>query len=204
MTPKALSMVREKVAAFGEAGNVPIALAQDLIKASAFWVDHPQGIIHPEPGWSDRIERGPHGWEVKFGANYFLVEQAILLCKRTILDELDHAQKSSQPIDKKVLYGRLVTCVRKSVADYSHQPSDYYKGGASPELKRQKWYTADSETPLPPKGKVGFAGPDKMRYGSTPPSNDVWKGFMKFGVHAIQVEGFVERIWQFAGLQIEK
>jgi hypothetical protein len=193
-------MVREKVAAFGEPGNVPISLAQDLIKASAFWVDHPQGIIHPEPGWSDRIVTGPHGWEVKFG-DYFLVERAIILSKRTILEELDHAQKSSQPIDRRVLYGRLITCVRKSVADWSHQLVDYYTGGASPELKREIYYTADSMLPRAPEGKISLIGPDTKRYGSTPPSNDVWKGFMKFGVHAIQVEGFVERIWQVAGLE---
>jgi hypothetical protein len=130
-------MVREKVAAFGEPGNVPISLAKDLIKASAFWVDHPQGIIHPEPGWSDRIVKGPDGWEVQFGANYFLVERVILLCKRTILEELDHAEKSGQPIDRRLLYGRLITCVRKSVAGYDHSTFDYYTGGASPELKRQ-------------------------------------------------------------------
>ena len=194
-------MVRGKVAAFGEPGNVPISLAQDLIEASTFWVGHPQGIIHPEPGWSEHIVKGPHGWEVRFGANYFLVERAILLCKRTIIEEVDYAQYSSQPIDRRLLYRRLITCVRKSVDDWSHQTFDYYTGGASLELKRQVFYTADSMLPLAPKGKVSIIGPDTKRYGSTPPSNDVWKGFMKFGVHAIKIDSFVERIWQLAGLE---
>ena len=194
-------MVRENVVAFGEPGNVPISLAQDLIKVSAYWIDHPQGITHPEPGMADNIVKGHHGWELKFGANSFLVEHAILLCKRTILEELDHAQKLSQSIDRRVLRGRLITCVRQSVTDWNHKLFDYYKGGASPELKRQRWYTADSIPPPASKGKMSFGGPDRKRYGSTPPSNDVWGGFMRFGAHAIRVEDVVKRILHLAGLQ---
>ena len=190
-------MVLDKVAAFGEPGNVPISLARDLIEASTFWVGHPQGIIHPEPGWSDRIVNGIHGWEVQFGANYFLVEQAILLSKQAILAELDRAQILSQPIDPKLLYGRLITCVRKSVADYSHNTFPYYAGGAPPEIKSQGYYTADSSARI----KMLPTLTDLKRYGSTPPSKDVWKGFMRFGVHAIQVEGFVNGIWKLAGLR---
>lgn len=194
-------MILERVAAFGEPGNVPVSLAQDLIKVSAFWIDHPQGIIHPKSGWSDRIENGPDGWEVKFGSNYFLVERAILLSKRTIIEELDHAQKSSQLIDRKLLYRRLITCVRKSVANGRHEPYDYYTGIYPPEVDPQEFYTADSMVPRAPEGKVSFIGTDKKRYGSTPPSNDVWKGYMKFGANAIQVEGFVARIWLLASLE---
>ena len=52
-----------------------------------------------------------------------------------------------------------------------------------------------------PEGRIlHFIGPDIKRYGSTPPSNDVWKGFMQFGVHAIKVEAFIEQIWKSAGL----
>lgn len=194
-------MVREKVVAFGERGNVPISLARDLIEASTFWVDHPQGIIHPEPRWSDRIVNGLHGWEVQFGANYFLVEQAILHSKHAILAELDHAQTLSQPIDPKLLYGRLITCVRKSVANGGHEPYEYYKGIYPPEVERQEFYTADSMLPRAPEGKISLIGTDRKRYGSTPPSNDVWKGYMKLGSHAILVKGFIERIWQLAGLE---
>jgi hypothetical protein len=191
-----MSLVRGKVTAFGEPGKVPISLAQDLIEASAFWVDHPQGIIHPEPGWSNHIEKGPHGWEVQFGANYFLVEQAILLCKRTILEELDHAQELNHPIDQTLLRRRLVTCVKKSVAAYDHNTFPHYTGGAEPETKRQGYYIGGSR----------FRSLSNLnRYGSTPPSKDVWKGFMKFGVHAIKIDGFVERIWQLASLEtVEK
>ena len=177
-----------------------LCLAQDLIKASAFWVEHPQGIT-PAPGMSDRIVIGFHGWELTFGANSFLIERAILLCKRTVLEELDHAQKSGQTIDRGLLYGRLITCVRKSVADWSHQPVDYYKGGAPAELKRQMPYTADSMRPPAPKGRLWLIGPDTERYGLTPPSNEVWKGFMKFGDQAIKVEAFVAQIWKLSGLE---
>lgn len=90
--------------------------------------------------------------------------------------------------------------MRISVADWSHQVFDYYKGGASPELKQQVVYTADSMLPKPEGRIVHIIGPDIKRYGSTPPSNDVWKGFMKFGVHAIKVDAFIEQTWESAGL----
>ena len=189
-------MVREKVTAFGEPGNVPISLAQDLIKSSAFWVDHRQGIIHPEPGWADRIERGLDGWEVKFGAHYFLVESAVLHSKRVIIEELDHAQNLTMPIDQKLLYSRLITCVRKSVANWNHDPFDYYTGGTDKEVKRQGFYTEDSYT------KSGLLiSINRERFGFLPPSKkDAWNGFMKFGVHAIEVDAFIKRILQLADL----
>jgi len=189
-------MVRGKVTAFGDQGNVPISLAQNLIEVSAYWIDHPQGIIHPEPGMANNIVKGPHGWEIKFGANYFLVERAILLCKSTILDELDRLQTLSQAFDPKVLYGRLITCVRKSVAAYDHNTFPYYTGGASLEIKSQGYYTADSSAYI----KMLPRLTDFKRYGITPPSKDIWGGFMKFGVHAIKVGDFVRRIQQKAGL----
>ena len=82
---------------------------------------------------------------------------------------------------------------------WNHEPYEYYKGGASPELKHQVFYTAESLWPRVPRGGISLIGPDTRRYGSTPPSKDVWKDFMRFGVHAIQVEGFVQHIWHVAG-----
>ena len=192
----ALSMVRERVTAFGESGNVPISLAQDLIRSSVFWVDHPQGIIHPEPKYADdHIVKGSQGWEVRFGANCFLVERAILLSKQTMLDEIDRSKNLSQTVDPTLLFRRLITCVRKSVADYGHNIFDYYTGGAEPNIKSQEFYTEDSFI----RSGILISINDE-RFGSIPPSKDVWKGFMRFGVHAIKVDAFVERMLQLAGL----
>ena len=185
-------MVRETVVAFGEPGNVSISLVQDLIRSSTFWIDHPQGITHPEPGWADRIDMGPHGCEVRFGGprgNKFLVERAILLSKETILDEFDRTQRLNQNIDHTLLFRRLITCVRKSVANYSDTVFDYYTGGADTTMKSEGFYTEES-----------FVEENIIRYLNTerfqksPPSRDCWKSYMKFGVHAIKVETFVQRI----------
>ena len=191
-------MVRERVTAFGESGNVPISLAQDLIRSSAFWVDHPQGIIHPVPKWADHIVKGPQGWEVRFGgekSNKFLIERAILLSKETILDEIIRAQNSGQEIDSRLLFRRLITCTRKSVANYENKTFDYYTGGAEPDVKSQGFYTEDSFI----RSKILILI-NRERFGLIPPSKDVWKGFMKLAVHAIKVDAFVERMLQLAGL----
>ncbi len=184
-------MHRQNIAAFGESGCVSISLARDLVSVSAFWVDHPQGIIHPEPAWANRITKGPHGWEVRFSANKFLIERAILLSKETIFDEMDRSEKISEKIDTKLLFRRLITCVRISVADHSDTIFDFYTGGAPPDEKSGGWYTEESFT------KSGILRMlNSERFGRTPPSRDHWKGYMKFGTHAIKVETFVQRILQ--------
>lgn len=182
-------MVREKVVAFDESGTVSISLAQDLIRSSTFWVGHRQGIIHPEPRWADHLEKGPHGWEVRFGANKFLVQRAILLSKEAILDEIDRCMKLSEALDTKLLFRRLITSVRTSVADYSDTIFVYYTGGADRKEKSKGFYTDEA---FASGGCLRFL--DKERFGGTPPSKECWKGYMKFGVHAIKVETFVQRI----------
>ena len=182
-------MVREKVVAFEESGTVPISLAQDLIRSSTFWVDHRQGIIHPEPGWADRLDMGRHGWEVRFGANKFLVQRAILLSREAMLDELDRSMKLSEALDNTLLFRRLITSVRTSVANYSDTIFEYYTGGADRKEKSKGFYTDEA---FAPGERLRFL--DKKRFGLTPPSKDCWKGYMKFGVHAIKVETFAQRI----------
>lgn len=186
-------MRRENIAALGESGSISISLAQDLVRTSAFWVDHPQGIIHPQPAWAHRIRKGPHGWEVPFSANKFLVERAIHLSKKTILNEMDRSQKINEKIDSKLLFRRLITCVRISVADHSDTMFDFYTGGATPEEKSGGCYTAES---FIQSGILRMLNSE--RFGITPPSRDHWKGYMKFGTHAIKVETFVQRILQLA------
>ncbi|MBP7360920.1 MAG: hypothetical protein KBH05_04565 [Nitrospira sp.] len=186
-------MQRKNLAAFGESGSVSISLAQDLVKTSAFWINHPQGIIHPEPAWAEHITKGSHGWEVRFGANKFLVERAIILSKRTILDEMDRSEKINADIDTKLLFRRLITCVRISVADYSDTILPYYTGGAAPKEKSAGYYMEESFI------KSGILRTlNTERFGITPPSRDHWKGYMKFGTHAIKVETFVQRVLHLA------
>ena len=186
-------MHRENIAAFGESGRVSIFLARDLVSVSAVWVDHPQGIVHPEPALASNIINGPHGWELRFGANKFLVERAILLSKETILCELDRSERISAEIDTKLLFRRLITCVRISVADHSDSIFHFYTGGAPPEEKSGGFYTEESFTNS---GILRVLNSE--RFGRTPPSRNCWKSYMKFGSHAIKVETFAERILQLA------
>ena len=188
-------MVRGQVEAFGDTGNVPVSLAQDLIRSSTYWISHPQGITHPEPKWADRIEKGPHGLEVRFGSNKFLAERAILLSKDTILDEITHSEKHGTPIDYKLLYRRLITCVRRSASNYADKIFEYYKGGAEPEVKKEQVY----ENEYFSESRQGLVGFITHRFGYTPPSKDYWKGYMMFGVHAIKVDNFVNAVLRPGG-----
>lgn len=186
LSADAAAALREKLNEFGEPGAVPLTLAQRLIKASAWWHGHPQSPTRA-PKHAERVVKGPHGWELSFGGNYFLVERAIILSKRAIIEALGQGIASNSTIDGKALRGSLLTCVRESVANYNHEVYGYYQGGASPEDRRPR--------PLPTLGEAGLHG------GAIRPSDDACKGFMHFGVHAIKVDDFVEAIWQLAGLK---
>jgi hypothetical protein len=200
----ALASLREKLNEFGESGAVPPLLAQRLIEASAWWLDHPQSPT-PVPGFSERIVRGPHGWEVNFGGNYFLVEQAILLSKRAISEALERAVASSSTIDGTRLRKRLNACVRESVAKYNHEVYDYYLGGAPLEMRRPQYL----EEPLPGGGAIlGSEAVSNERLSKrrvirlvrlVAYSEDA--GFMKLGTQAIKIGDFVDEIWRRVNLQ---
>lgn len=191
---EALDMNRERVAKFDESN---ISLAQELIRSSAFWIDHRQGITHPMPGMAERIERGPHGLQVRFGANKFLVGHAIRFSQKTILYELDRSERLNEDINAKLLFRRLITCVRGSVSDYADWICDYYTGGAEPSEKAKGFYEADPyDAEIRSQRRGGLVLRSVMLREVVPPSKDCWKGYMKFGVHAIKVDAFVDRILQ--------
>lgn len=178
--------VLQRLSKFGEPGTVPADLARELIASSAWWIDHVQSPTRA-PNDAERMDKGPHGWQVKYGGNYFLVERAIILSKRAIIQELGQAIALPVPLDGNLIYGRLITCVRVSVANSQHGIYPFYKGDTSPETRLQRNLPTLEEA---------------QRYGQTPPSADIWKGFMKLGTHAIKVDAFVETTWEFAGLDM--
>jgi len=178
--------VREKLNGFGEPGAVPLTLAQELIRASAWWHGHPQSLVRA-PKHAEHVANGPLGLELTFGANYFLVERAIILSKRAIIEALKQAIASNSTVDGNALRARLSTCIRKSVANYNHEVYDYYQGGVSPEERRRR--------PFRTLGGIGVHV-EEMR-----PSVDASKGFMHFGVQAIKVGDFVDAIWKLADLK---
>ncbi|CAI4031377.1 hypothetical protein DNFV4_01803 [Nitrospira tepida] len=199
----AVASLREKLNEFGEAGAVPPPLAQRLIEASAWWLHHPQSPTRA-PGFSERVVRGPHGWEVEFGGNYFLVERAILLSKRSISDALERAVVSSSTIDGTRLRKRLNACVRESVAKSNHEEYDYYRGGAPPEMRQPRYI----KEPLPDSGTIQdseTASNDRVSNRRViqlfrPVAFSEDAGFMTFGTQAIKIGDFVDEIWRQANL----
>jgi len=190
LSPDAVAALQEKLNKFGKPGSVPLPLARRLIEASAWWHGHPQSPTRA-PKHSERVVKGPHGWELPFGGNYFLVERAVICSKGVISEALDQAIASNSVIDAKALRGRLGTCIRESVANYNHERYDYYQGGASPGGGRIRI--------LP---TLGESGPRVVTLdgGGMRPSDDACRGFMHFGVQAIKVDDFVKAIWKEANL----
>lgn len=181
LSADAAAALREKLNEFGEPGAVPLTLAQRLIKASAWWHGHPQSPARA-PKWAEHVFKGPYGLEVKFGSNTFLVERAVILSKGRILQALDQAVASNGPIDGGALRGRLVNCVRESVADVNGI-CDYYQGGATKKIRHIRRSLRSGQ--LNSEGKP----------------IEPLRGFMHFGSNAIKVDDFVEAIWQLADLK---
>jgi hypothetical protein len=171
--------VRRKLEQFGESNSVPGALARKLIEACAWWYRHPQSPTRA-PGHAERVKKGTHGWELELGGNYFLVERAIIRSKSVIIAALEEASASNCMIDGRVLRGRLSTCVRESVGDYSHAIYPYYQGGAEKKTRR----------PLLVLGESGIKRAQMKQLDETS------KGFMHFGTQAINVDDFVAAIWR--------
>lgn len=70
--------VKAKLSRFMEGERVRLGLAQRLVKDSAWWYGHPHGPARA-PKHFERVTNGAHGWEIEFGANYFLVRQPFVV-----------------------------------------------------------------------------------------------------------------------------
>lgn len=72
--------------------NVPLNIAEEFVRASAWWLTHASGPVRA-PNHADRIYKSTHGWAVDFGANTFLVGKAI---ERCVIMLNDHIVKSAE------------------------------------------------------------------------------------------------------------
>jgi hypothetical protein len=108
---------RTKLAKFDEAGKVPLYFAQRMVQECAYWYGHHNGPARA-PGHHERVTGGPHGWEIEFGANKFLVEQAIRRSKAAVLDALNEAEARNTTIDCVALRDKLQKVVRGAVANH--------------------------------------------------------------------------------------
>lgn len=104
-------------------GEIDKELAKEFIRESAFW-DHPSGSMVSAPKHASRIYGSPNNWRIDFGANTFLVGQAIWRCQETILYFIEKAESGNViPIEE--LREKLEDNVRGSVANHE---GDEYEG----------------------------------------------------------------------------
>lgn len=88
-----LDNVRERMSRVRQGGSGRRGALQCLVAESAYWYGHPHGSTRA-PKHSDRLQIGPHGFELEFGANKFLVERALDRCLQYIDRCLDWTEKS--------------------------------------------------------------------------------------------------------------
>src|SRR5688500_185799 len=109
--------VEEKLYKFDQDEIMPLGLVQRLIADSAYWYRHPHGPAKA-PKHAERITVGDHGWEVPFGANAFLVEQAIRRCTDQVRVALAGISRTDEKWPSAALRERLGTSIRGAVSNY--------------------------------------------------------------------------------------
>ncbi len=77
--------------------TVPLELAQEFVRNTAWWHTHSSGQPVMAPNHAKRIYSSSHGWSLDFGANTFLVGKAIARCSQEISSAMDTAVKGHLP-----------------------------------------------------------------------------------------------------------
>ena len=100
--------------------------AEKAIQVSAYWYGHPHGPARA-PKHAERLEYGKTGLEIEFGANTFLVEQAIRRCAAAIEKAAESVIATGDPIDEAELRRQLGFAVCGAVANFDGvEYSGYY------------------------------------------------------------------------------
>jgi hypothetical protein len=114
---EAVIFVEEKIEKFDQDGIMPLGLIQRLITDSAYWYGHRHGPAKA-PKHAERITVGNHGWEVAFGANSFLVEEAIGGCTAHVRGALAKVSNIDAKWPAAALRETLDTSIRAAVSNY--------------------------------------------------------------------------------------
>lgn len=99
-------------------GDYMRELAEKAVQNSAYWYNHPSGGPARAPKHADRMDYGNTGLEIEFGANSFLVEEAIRRCVATLRAAAEQVLDSEEPADEAGLRARLRLAVRGAVSNY--------------------------------------------------------------------------------------
>lgn len=76
---------REKLLILENSTGVQLHAAKFIIERCAYFNHHSAGWVNA-PKYAERIENGRYGYQISYGANYFLVGLAISRCVNTISD----------------------------------------------------------------------------------------------------------------------
>ena len=105
--------------------NIPVELAMEFIRKTAWWHTHSSGNPVRAPGHADRIYESVHGWSIDFGANTFLVGKAIERCSSEIMNAMDNAIQGNIP-NINELKEKLKLHIRGAVANNDGYEYDGY------------------------------------------------------------------------------
>lgn len=94
-------------------------VTQRLVMDSAYWYTHPNGPAKA-PAWQEKITTGPHGLQIEFGANKFLVGKALKDCCTHLLKVIDRIEKGGYNPNTEQLYQELSSIVRGCVANFEN------------------------------------------------------------------------------------
>jgi hypothetical protein len=107
---------REKLLILQDKTGVQLHAARFIIQKCAYW-NHPSAGCVNAPKHSERIINGRFGYEISFGANYFLVGLAISRCVNTISALNDSWQEHDSGYSLQVLIEKLNLHIRGAVAN---------------------------------------------------------------------------------------
>ncbi len=71
--------------------SIPEKIAAGLVANAAWWLTHNSGFPVRARGHASRLQELRHGWEVTFGANKFLVGEALSDCRSKLNSFMDSA-----------------------------------------------------------------------------------------------------------------
>jgi hypothetical protein len=111
-----LALCGERLLILKTSKGVPKNVAEFFIEHCAWW-DHPSVGWTRAPKYSQRIEWGNYGWEVRFGGNIFLVGLAIERCVEMVQNLLDLAGRGKRYYSYLELEKLLKLRVSGAVAD---------------------------------------------------------------------------------------
>ncbi len=107
--------------------TIPLSVAQDFIRNSAWWLTHPSGAVRAKKHAYNVYKNSVHGWAIDFGANKFLVGKAIERCKDEINKYIEEFINGNKSIELDSLKAKLKKHISGAVATYNNgEYSGYY------------------------------------------------------------------------------